>query len=287
MHVGDVAAAQLKKISRGTGSGIGACLALACIVSPSLLEAQPADGATRATPSAVTPPPNAPKKPKTVEFTGSLGFSQASGNAEAMTTNLTNKVKVTLAGWSFQQDVAFFYGEANDKVNTNFWNGGLRGERVVADRISLFVASRYDRNVLQGIENRFQQGFGMTVRAVEQPKQTLQVAIGGSMFSQQLTPGAVAKVSRAFPAARAAFDFRRQLTDLAYLQQSAEYLPAIGDTAISYFVNTESAVVAPLSKSVGLKVGYVIRYNSEPPIRNSVQLRTTDTFFSSGLTLTF
>lgn len=62
---------------------------------------------------------------------------------------------------------------------------------------------------------------------------------------------------------------------------------ALGDTATSYFVNTESAVVAPLSKNVGLKVGDVVRYNSEPPIRNNVQLRTLDTFFSSGLTLAF
>ncbi len=287
MHVGDVAAALVATISRGTRSGIGACLALACVAAPGAVAAQQPNGPRSESGPPAGAAPKAPKKPKTVEFTGSLGFSQASGNADAMTTNLTNKVKVTLAGWSFQQDVAFFYGEANDKVNTNFWNGGLRGDRVVAERISLFVASRYDRNVLQGIENRFQQGFGMTVKAVEQPKQKLQVALGGSLFSQQLTPGSVAKVSRAFPAARAALDFRRQLTELAYLQQSAEYLPAIGDTANSYFVNTESAVVAPLSKSVGLKVGYVIRYNSEPPVRNNVQLRTTDTFFSSGLTLTF
>jgi putative salt-induced outer membrane protein len=97
----------------------------------------------------------------------------------------------------------------------------------------------------------------------------------------------VAKVSRAFPAARAAMDYRLRVTEVAYVQQSAEYLPAIGDTASSYFVNTESAVVAPISRNVGLKVGYVIRFNSEPPIRNNVQLRTTDTFFSSGLTLTF
>lgn len=222
-----------------------------------------------------------------VDFTGSLGFSQTNGNASALATNVTNRVRITMAGWSFQQDLAFFYGEANDKVNTNFWNAGLRGDRTVADRISLFVASRYDRNVVQGIENRFQQGFGVTMKAVEQPRQKLHVALGGSLFSQQLTEGSVAKVSRAFPAARAAIDFRRQLTDLAYVQQTAEYLPALGDTATSYFVNSESSVVAPLSKSVGLKVGYVIRYNSEPPIRNNVALRSTDTFFSSGLTLTF
>lgn len=228
-----------------------------------------------------------PPKKKALDFTGSLGFSQASGNANALTTNVTNRLKYAFAGWSVQQDLSFFYGEANEKVNTNFWNGGLRADRAIVKRVGAFVASRYDRNLLQGVQNRFQQGFGVNVLAVDDKRHKLNVALGGSFFSQQLTPGSVAKVSRAFPAARAAFDYRHKFTDAAYLQHSAEYLPAVGDTASSYFVNSESAVVAPISKNVGLKVGYVIRYNSEPPVRNSVQLRTTDTFFSSGLTLTF
>lgn len=276
MHVGDVVRHGSVRSLRGTPSWLTACLLL--VVWPALLLAQSSPTASPAAP---------PKRPKTVDFTGSLGFSQTNGNASALATNLSNRVKVTMAGWSVQQDLAFFYGEANDKVNTNFWNAGLRGDRTVAERVSLFVASRYDRNVVQGIENRFQQGFGVTMKAVEQPRQKLHVALGGSLFSQQLTEGSVAKVSRAFPAARAAIEFRRQLTELAYVQQTAEYLPALGDTATSYFVNSESSVVAPLSKNVGLKVGYVIRYNSEPPVRNSVPLRSTDTFFSSGLTLTF
>jgi putative salt-induced outer membrane protein len=279
MPVREVARITLTKWGRGT-----LCLALV----PCLLQAQPAQTAATGPAAAAASKPAAPApKRKKLDFTGSLGFSQTNGNANAMAANLTNKVKYTLAGWSFQQDLAFFYGEANAKVNTNFWNGGLRGERVVAERVSLFLASRYDRNVVQGVANRYQQGFGVTVKAVEDQANKLNVALGGSLFQQQLTAGSTAKVSRAFPAARAAIDYRRKLTDLAYVQQTAEYLPAIGDTATSYFVNTESAVVAPISKSVGLKVGYVIRYNSEPPIRNSIQLRAMDTFFSSGLTLTF
>lgn len=229
----------------------------------------------------------APKQPKRFDFNGSLGFSQTSGNANALTTNLSNRLKYTMAGWNIQQDLAFYYGEASEKVNTNFWNGGVRGERTVAERVALFLASRYERNVVQGVSSRFQQGFGVTVRALDSERNRLNIALGGSFFSQQLTPGSVAKVSRAFPAARAAMDYRLRITEVAYVQQSAEYLPAIGDTATSFFVNTESSVVAPISKNVGIKIGYVVRYNSEPPVRNDLLLRTTDTFFSSGLTLTF
>jgi len=231
------------------------------------------------------PAPKAP--PKRYEFNGTLGFSQTRGNAEALATNLSSKFRYAIAGWSMQQDLAFFYGKANGKINTNFWNGGLRGDRVVAERMSVFLAARYDRNQLQGITNRFQQGFGLNLLAMDDKRNRLNVSLGGSLFQQELTAGSTVRLPRAFPAARAAFDYRRRFTDLAYVQQNAEYLPAVGDTASSYFVNTETAVVAPLSKSVGLKVGYVIRYNSDPPVRNRVQLRTTDTFFSSGLTLTF
>lgn len=260
---------------------------VAVVLAVHPLRAQPAASSTGTPASNSAGAQPAKKPPKRFDFTGSLGFSQAGGNANALTTNMTNRLKYTMAGWNIQQDLAFFYGEANERVNTNFWNGGLRGERTVAERVAVFMASRYDRNVLQGVSNRFQQGFGVTVRALDDNRNRLNVALGGSFFSQQLTAGSVAKVSRAFPAARAAMDYRLRLTEVAYVQQSAEYLPAIGDTASSYFVNTESSVVAPISKKVGLKIGYVIRYNSEPPVRNNVQLRTTDTFFSSGLTLTF
>lgn len=262
-------------------------LSAALSAAPSAVAAQNPGKQSAAEASAQTGSQPATPKKKMWEFNGSLGFSQTSGNANAMTTNVTNQLKYSVVGWTVVQDLAFFYGEANAKVNTNFWNGGLRGERTVADRVALFLASRYDRNVLQGISSRFQQGFGVTVAAVDDKQTKLNVALGGSFFQQTLTPGSTAKAARAFPAARAAMDFRQRLSELAYVQQTAEYLPAIGDNRSAYFLNTESAIVAPISKKVALKVGYVIRYNSEPPVRNSVQLRTTDTFFSSGLTLSF
>lgn len=222
-----------------------------------------------------------------INFTSSLGFTQNRGNADARNLSAGNKLTLRSPEWVFQQDLSFVYGEANDRVASNFWNGGLRLDRNVADRVALFVASRYDRNVPQGVTNRFQQGFGVSVVAVKDAHNSLNIALGGSLFSQQLVPGVTAKVTRAFPAARAAFDYRLRFSQLAYMQHTAEYLPAVGDTASSYFFNTESSIVAPLSRRIGVRVGYVIRYNSEPPIRKNVQLRSTDTYFSSGITLTF
>ncbi len=85
----------------------------------------------------------APAAPKALEGSAALGFSQTNGNANATAINVTNKLKYSLRGWAVAQDLAFFYGEAENKVNANFWNGGLRGERRLTERLGAFVATRF------------------------------------------------------------------------------------------------------------------------------------------------
>ena len=228
----------------------------------------------------------APAAPKPFEGSAALGFSQTSGNANATAINATNKLKYTVKGWAVAQDLAFFYGEADNKVNANFWNGGLRGERRLTSRLGAFVATRFDRNVLQGISSRFEEGLGLDFKAIDAQRDKLTLVAGVSMFQQTLTPGSTSTFKRNYPAARLGADYKHLFSDIAFFQQTAEYLPNLSDTE-SYLLNTESALVAPLSKSLGIKVGYVIRYNAQPPVRNNVQLKTTDTFFSSGLTYSF
>ncbi len=227
---------------------------------------------------------DAPKK--NLEISGNAGFAQTNGNANALTTNFGNKLKYSLKGWALGQDLAFFYGEADNKVNANFWNGGLRAERTLTPRLGLFVATRFDRNVLQGIASRFEEGFGLDAKLIVAPKDKLNMQIGGSAFQVNLTPGSTTAGKRHFPAARVGLDYKHSFSELAFFQQTAEYLPNLSESGV-YLVNTESSIVAPLSKRLGLKFGYLVRYNSTPPERNGVVLKKTDTFFSSGLTFSY
>ncbi|MCE2900754.1 MAG: YdiY family protein [Gemmatimonas sp.] len=227
---------------------------------------------------------DAPKK--NLEVSGTAGFAQTNGNANALTMNFGNKLKYTVRGWSVGEDLTFFYGEANDQVNANFWNGGLRGERTIGTRVGLFVATRFDRNVLQGIASRFEEGVGVDLKLVTEPKDLFTVQLGASAFQQTLTPGSTVSVKGNFPAARVGLDYKHLFSTLAFVQQTAEYLPNLAESGV-YLVNTETSLVAPLSKQLGLKFGYVIRYNSAPPVRNGVTLKNTDTFFSSGITFSY
>jgi putative salt-induced outer membrane protein len=225
---------------------------------------------------------DAPKK--NLEFSGTAGFAQTSGNANATSTNFGNKVKYSLKGWILNEDLSFVYGQADDKVNTNFWNGGLRAERTIMTRLGVFAAARFDRNVLQGIASRFEEGFGLDAKLVTTKRDQLSMQFGGSLFQQRLTPGSTATIKRNFPAARVGLDYRHLFSDLAYVQQTGEYLPNLAESGV-YLVNTETSLVAPLSRRLAVKLGYVIRYNSAPPVRDRVALKNTDTFFSSGITL--
>lgn len=223
---------------------------------------------------------------KLFEGTIALGYSQTSGNSQATTTNVLNKLKYTVRGWSVAQDLAFYYGEANDKVNANFWNAGFRGARQVMPRLGFFAATRFDRNQLQGISSRFEEGVGIDIKAINAPNDKLTIALGASWFQQSLTPGTSSNFKRTFPAARGAFDYRHRLADKAYVSQSAEYLPNLADTR-SYLMNAESAIVSPLVKRFGIKLTYLVHYNARPPVRDSMRLKRLDTFFSSGLTYSF
>jgi len=228
----------------------------------------------------------AAKKPGTLEGSASLGFSQTRGNADATTINVANKLKYAVVGWQVQQDLTFFYGEAEGKVNANFWNGGLRAQRGLGNRVGAYLVGRFDRNVLQGIARRFEEGVGLDITAVSTKAQALTLALGVSQFQQTLTPGSTTTFNGSFPAARAALDFRHKFSANATFQQTAEYLPNLSESS-AYLVNTESTIVAPLLSRLAVKVGYVIRYNNAPPVRNRLPLRTTDTFFSSGVTYSF
>lgn len=228
----------------------------------------------------------APEKPKVLEGSLSLGFSRTSGNANATSTNITNKLKYTLTGWAVSQDLVFFYGEAEKKVNANFWSGGLRAERRLTPRLGMYFVTRFDRNVLQGIARRFEEGLGLDYKVIDAKVDKFNIALGASAFQQTLTPGSSSSFSGSYPAARAAGDYKHIFGEHAFFQQTAEYLPNVRETK-SYLLNTESAVVAPLMKTLAVKVGYVVRFNSQPPMRDGVTLKKTDTYLSSGLTYSF
>ena len=64
-----------------------------------------------------------------------------------------------------------------------------------------------------------------------------------------------------FPAGRFAGAYKHAFSKASYFQQLAEYIPDLESTG-EYRVNSESALVAPLSAHMGVKFAYAVRFNS-------------------------
>lgn len=227
-----------------------------------------------------------PAKVDSLEGQASFGLALTSGNSNASTFDLSDKLKYTKRGWSFGQDLKYFYGEADDKVTADFWNVGLRVDRRLMKRLGMFFLVRWDRNVLQGIASRYEESLGLDFTVVDAPRDKLIFTAGASAFQQELTPGSTSTFKGNYPAARLAGDYKHKFTDKAYFQQTVEYLPNLSESS-AYLINGESTLVAPLIANLGVKLSNVVRYNSQPPMRNGVKLKTTDRFFSAGITYSF
>ncbi len=90
------------------------------------------------------------------------------------------------------------------------------------------------------------------------------------------------RVGLDFPAARGALWYKRVLSESAYFLQTVEAIPNLEVTE-DYRLNSESALVAPLSRRLALKLGYLVRFDNLP----EPDFRTTDRIFTSGLPVSF
>jgi putative salt-induced outer membrane protein len=136
----------------------------------------------------------------------------------------------------------------------------------------------YDRNRFADIGRRFEEGAGLGYSFIERPHHRLTTELGSQFVQQQNLD----KVNDNFLAGRAAELYRYTVTENTYLEERLEYLPNFEDTR-DYRMNGEANVVAPLSRHLSLKLGYVVRFDNQP----EPNVKKTDRFFTSGLQVAF
>ena len=73
-------------------------------------------------------------------------------------------------------------------------------------------------------------------------------------------------------------DYKHFFGEKPYFQQILEYIPNF-KTSADYRFNSESALVAPITGGVAIKVGYIVRYRGLPP----EGFGSTDTTLLTGI----
>ena len=214
--------------------------------------------------------------PKPIKITADFGFVNTAGNTEVTTLNAGEKVEWNLAPVTLKHSFAIIYGQTDGNTTTSSLRGDLRADYSLSAAFALFGAFALDRNRFAGIARRFEENIGLTFKPVRGERDKLELE-GGVSFTQQRS---ILEVSNNFTAARSAGMYRHGFTEAAYFQQSVEVLPNL-EVSEDLRINTETALVAPLSKRLAVKLSYTIRYDKLP----EPGFKKTDRIFTSGLQL--
>ena len=214
----------------------------------------------------------------TTSFTGDLGFVSSSGNTNVTTITVADKIVRTSGLWMFTQAALYLKGETSEKETANQLLAALRVDYAFLPRLSVFAGVDYEKNTFAGFNSRTDEIAALASKAILAPFDSARVDAGGVLTQESDVDG----TSQNYPSARVAVNYKHQFTKLAYFHQFAEYLPNL-KTSGAYRVNTESALVAPLSTHLGIKLSYSIRYDSKP----QPNFGSTDRLFTTGIQISY
>jgi putative salt-induced outer membrane protein len=215
--------------------------------------------------------------PKT-SFSGDLGFVSASGNTRLTTLNVGEKLIHTDERWTLSQLGTYIYGETKGVETANQLRFAGRADYVLHPRLAVFAGASFERNRFAGFDSRTDEVAGLSWKALTEAHDSLSLDAGGVLTQESDVDG----THKDFPSARVAGAYKHSFSKTTYFQQLGEYLRSL-DGGGGYRVNTETAIVAPLSAHIGIKVGYVVRFNSKPP----TNFGTTDRLLTTGIQISY
>jgi putative salt-induced outer membrane protein YdiY len=219
-----------------------------------------------------------PDTAKPLKVTAGLAYLDASGNTDVTSLTINERLEWTRPHFVWAQSANAINGTTEGEESANLLAIGLRGDWKPAGRLSVYSLVNYDRNRFADIGRRFEEGAGLGYTLIERPRHKLVTELG-AQFVQQRN---LEKVSDSFLAGRAAELYRYTFRENTYFEERVEFLPNL-ETNEDYRMNGEASLVAPLSRHLSLKLGYVVRFDNLP----EPDVKKTDRFLTSGIQVAF
>lgn len=203
-----------------------------------------------------------------------VGLVNASGNSDFTSANFGERATWQNGAWSAAQKGKIIYGETDGARTTESYDADLRVERALSPRLGVYAFVAYQRDPFAGLASRWSGGPGLAARFVQTARDTLGLEAALTQQSERTT----APLERSFGATRTAALFKHVFTSKAFFTQSLEWIANL-KTGDDYRLNSESALVAPLSSKIGLRVSYVIRFDNQP----EPTFKKTDKILTTGI----
>lgn len=247
---------------------VRACVALAVL---SMASAAPA-------PAQAPPPPPQPPAPPLIHTQIDLGYITTSGNTDVRTLNAAEQLVVRPGAWIFTQSFAIVNGSTAGVETANNLKAGLRADRTIGAGFRVYALGTFYRNRFAGIARQFEEAVGLAYGVLPGPTHLLDVEAGAGRNQQTALDGTTSQ----YWTSRAAARYRFTFASSAYAEQKVEVISDL-QALDNELVNTESALTAPLSTKIALKLGYTVRFASRP----QPTFKKTDTVLSVGVQVQF
>ena len=230
---------------------------------------------------------------KTKSFVADFGVVNVAGNTSVTTINLADKFVANTRDKAviFTQILGAVYGRTDGEKTVENYRAQLRLDYKLSGRLYLFGLAGWDRNTFGGVDRRFEETIGLAYRAIDRPQDQLDFEAGFSLFQQRNTVADNGSFDDNFKAGRLASFYKRTFRKSTVLTQNLEFMPNFDD-GTDWRLNSETALVAPLSTNVGFRFAYVIRFDNlpglEPPPNPTLErLKKTDRFLTAGITVSY
>jgi len=219
-----------------------------------------------------------PDTAKPLKVTAGVAFLDASGNTDITTLSINERLEWKRPHYLWTQSIQGINSAQDGEESANLLAIGLRGDWKPHGRLSVYSLVNFDRNRFADIRRRFEEGLGLGYSLIDRTHHRLTTELGGQFVQQQNLD----RVNDHFFAGRAAELYRYTFKEDTYVEERLEYLPNLEKNE-DYRMNAEANLVAPLSRHLSLKLGYVVRFDNLP----EPGIEKTDRFLTSGLQLSF
>ncbi len=213
-----------------------------------------------------------PPKPP-YEFVADFSLAASQGNQEVTTVSLGQRYSYKFATWKLSQTASALRGTANGVRNAELYQAGVRGDYNLTKRLTAYLSADGLRNTPAGLNSQFAEGVGLGYQFVDTEIDKLQLSLGLGALQREFA-GAASRENDFV--GNAAGMYRHLFSKVSYFEQTAAFTPNF-TTSDAWLFTTRSAVVAPLSSKIGIKVAYLINYNNAPPL-NVATPALTDRF---------
>ncbi|MDZ7632279.1 MAG: DUF481 domain-containing protein [Gemmatimonadaceae bacterium] len=169
--------------------------------------------------------------------------------------------------------------------NAELYQAGLRGDYNLTKKLTAYLSADGLRNTPAGLNSQFAEGVGLGYQFVDTEIDKLQLSLGVGALQREFV-GAAGRQNDFV--GNAAGLYRHLFSKVSYFEQTAAFTPNF-TTTDAWLFTTKSAIVAPLSSKVGIKVAYLINYNNAPPLQpaSTERFKKFDGLLTTGVQFTY